>query len=57
MLLKLPQDLYDKIKEVKGEVSHQTFIVNLLKQQLLTKSHGELEDDNKEEINTRYDKS
>lgn len=41
MLLKLPQDLYEVIKEQKGEVSHQTFIINLLKQQLLTKLHGE----------------
>lgn len=41
MLLKLPQDLYEAIKQQKGDVSHQTFIINLLKQQLLTKSHGE----------------
>lgn len=57
MLLKLPQDVYDKIKEVKGELSHQTFIVNLLKQQLLTKSHGELEDGNEEERYTTNIKS
>lgn len=41
MLLKLPQELYEAIKQQKGEVSHQTFIINLLKQQLLTKLHGE----------------
>lgn len=41
MLLKLPQDLYEAIKQQKGDVSHQTFIINLLKQQLLTKLHGE----------------
>ena len=41
MLLKLPQELYEAIKQQKGDVSHQTYIISLLKQQLLTKSHGE----------------
>lgn len=41
MLLKLPQELYEVIKQQKGDVSHQTYIINLLKQQLLTKLHGE----------------
>ena len=41
MLLKLPQELYEVIKQQKGGVSHQTYIIEILKQQLLTKSHGE----------------
>jgi hypothetical protein len=48
MLLKLPQDLYEAIKQQKGDVSHQTFIINLLKQQLLTKLHGEQHEQNRE---------
>jgi hypothetical protein len=53
MLLKLPQDVYERIKDIKGDLSHQTFIVNLLKQELLTKSQGELKHGNKEKDSPR----
>lgn len=48
MLLKLPQELYEVIKTKKGDVSHQTYIIEILKQQLLTKSHGEQDEQNRE---------
>jgi len=48
MLLKLPQDIYEAIKKQKGDVSHQTYIIEILRQQLLTKSHGEQHEQNRE---------